>query len=86
MDNAVYYLLSRLTTETRLPRFPPLPLYCNNNYFTPLSERAFRAQLPIDAWVKSFELKHIAIVKNKITGLIYIMHVCSVSHEAQEIN
>ena len=43
MDNALYYLLSRSTTKTSLPRFPPLPLYCSNTYCTPLSERDFRA-------------------------------------------
>ena len=43
MDNALYYLLSHSTTKKSLPRFPPLPLYRGNTYFTPLSERAFRA-------------------------------------------
>ena len=43
MDNALYYLLSRSTTKTSLPRFPPLPVYRGNTYFTPFSKRAFRA-------------------------------------------
>ena len=45
MDNALYILLTPppSNTETSLPRFPPLPLYRSNTYFTPLSERAFRA-------------------------------------------
>ena len=82
MDNALYYLLSRWTTETSLPRFSPLPLYLGNTYFTPISERAFRAPTPLDAWVMIYKLKQIANVQNKITGLIYIVHVRSASQEA----
>ena len=41
MDDALHYLRSRSTTETGLPRVPPLPLYRGNAYFPPSESALF---------------------------------------------
>ena len=82
----IYYLLPPSNTETSLPRFPPLPLYRSNTYFfTPFRTRSSRHKAASRRVPMSSELKHIANVKNNITGLIYIAHMRYVCHEAQKI-